>query len=138
MSANALPATIRPVTPLAIASLALIVIGGIAMAASFPARPALGTPIALLALSAILLAAAVTLLTRQTGFAWNTFFLVARWALLAYLVSAGMIEFAFIHNHTGGAPLLILTLMLVVFATDVPLLIAFTVARYQTEPDTLR
>jgi hypothetical protein len=55
---------------------------------------------------------------------------VARWALLAYLVIAGMIEFAFIHNHAGGAPLLVLSMMLLMFALDVPLSIGFTVARF--------
>jgi hypothetical protein len=38
-----------------------------------------------------------------------------------------------VHNHASGASLLVLTLMLVIFALDVPLLIGFTVARYQTE-----
>jgi hypothetical protein len=126
------------VTQLAGASLALVVIGGIVMAASFPARPALGVPIVLLALSVALLAANGVLLARYRGFAWRTFVLVAKWALLAYLVSAGMIEFSFVHNHAGGAPLLVVTLMLVVFALDVPLLIGFTVARYQTGSDTGR
>ena len=128
VAGNAVP----PVTYLTIASLALIVIGGIVMTSSFPGRPALGVPIALLVLSAALLGAAVVLMIRHRGFAWTTFFLVARWAVLAYIVSAGMIEFSFARNHAGGAPLLVITLMLVVYAIDVPLLIGFTVARYHT------
>jgi hypothetical protein len=121
-----------PVTQLGGASLALVVIGGIVMAASFPSRPALGIPIALLALSALLLAANIVLLMRRPAFAWRTFLLVGRWALLAYAISAGMIEFSFVHNHASGAPLLVVSLLLVLFALNVPLLIAFTVARYQT------
>ena len=136
MSAAAQVPTAPPVTPLAGASLALVVIGGIVMASSFPGRPALGVPVALLALSAALLASTVVLLARQRRFAWRTFVRVGMWALLAYTVSAGMIEFSFVHNHASGAPLLVVTLMLVLFAVDVPLLIAFTVARYQAEPDT--
>jgi len=120
-----------PVTPLAGASLALVVIGGIIMASSFPDQPALGIPVFLLVLSAILLAANIVLLARHQGFAWHTFLLVGKWALLAYIVSAGMIEFSFVHNHASGAPLLVVTLMLVLFAINVPLLIGFTVARYQ-------
>ncbi len=123
---------VPPVTPLAAASLALVVVGGIVMASAFPRPPALGVPIALLAGSAFLLAASLVLLARQPGFAWPTFTRVAGWALLAYVISAGLIEFSFVHNHASGAPLLVVTLLLVMYALDVPLLIGFTVARYQT------
>ncbi|HEY8283216.1 MAG TPA: hypothetical protein VIJ28_02390 [Chloroflexota bacterium] len=135
MSAQTEIPTAPPVTQFAGASLVLVVIGGIVMASSFPGRPALGVPIALLVLSATLLAVCIVLLVRQRGFAWHTFFLVGKWALAAYVISAGMIEFSFLHNHAGGAPLLVVTLMLVLFAVTVPLLISFTVARYQTGSD---
>ena len=59
------------------------------------------------------------------------FFQVGRWALLAYAVIAGVIEFAFVYDHTRGAPLVVMTLMLVLFMLNVPVLIAFTVARYE-------
>jgi hypothetical protein len=122
--------TVPPVTQLVIGSLALVIIGGIVMAGNFPQPPSLAIPVALLAGSAILFAVSLLLLTRHPGFDWPVFFGVARWALLAYLVIAGMIEFAFIHNHAGGAPLLVLSLMLLMFALDVPLSIGFTVARF--------
>ena len=54
----------------------------------------------------------------------------ARWTLLAYALVAGMIEYVFLRNSTSGGPLVVLTLSLVVFALTVPVLIAFTVARY--------
>jgi hypothetical protein len=135
MSAQAAIPTVPPITQLAGTSLTLVVIGGIIMASSFPDQPALGIPIALLVLSTALLTVGVALLVRHPGFAWPTFFRVGKWALLAYAISAGMIEFSFLHNHAGGAPLLVITLMLVLFAVSVPLLISFTVARYQTGPD---
>jgi hypothetical protein len=122
--------TVPPVTQLVIGSLALVIIGGIVMAATFPKPPSLAIPVALLAGSAILFAISLLLLTRRPWFAWPVFFGVARWALLAYLVIAGTIEFAFIHNHASGAPLLVLSLMLLMFALDVPLSIGFTVARF--------
>ncbi len=120
-----------PVTQLTIGSLALVIIGGILMAGSFPNPPSLAAPVALLAGSAILWAASLLLLSRHRGFAWGIFVRVARWALLAYVVIAGMIEYAFVHNHASGAPLLVVSLMLVMFALDVPLSIGFTVARFQ-------
>jgi hypothetical protein len=72
------------------------------------------------------------MLSRLREFAWDKFFLVGRWTLAAYVVQAGMIEYAFVHNHASGAPLVIVTLMLVMFAFNVPLIISFTVARYQS------
>ena len=123
-----------PVAELAIVSLALVVIGGILMASYVPRRPPLAAPIALTAVSAVLLLSGGYLASRLRPFAWDRFFLVFRWALLAYVISAGMIGFAFIRDHTRGAPLAVVLVMLVIFALDVPLIIAFTVARYATPP----
>lgn len=121
-----------PIAPLATLSLALVVIGGVVVAASFPAL-SLGAPIALLVLSAVCLLIAMALLARQHEFAWHAFARVGRWALLAYAISAAMIEFAFVHNGMSGAPLLVVSSMLVMFAADVAFIIAFTAARYQTD-----
>jgi hypothetical protein len=121
-----------PAAELATVSLALVVVGGVFMAAYFPTPPPLAVPIALVAISALLLGSAVVLLARWRDFAWAPFSLVARWALVAYVISAGMIEFSFVRNHASGGPLLVVSLMLVLFAVDVPLIIAVTVARYQS------
>jgi len=119
-----------PVTQVGMLSLALIVAGGIYLSAHLPQHVSLGPAIALLGASALLMAANLVSLARVKGFAWRRFFEIARWALLAYVVTAGMIEYAFVHNHTSGGPLVVLTLSLAVFAVHVPMLIAFTVARY--------
>jgi hypothetical protein len=124
-----------PVAELATVSLALVVVGGVLMASYVPRRPPLGVPGAIAAVSAALVLASVFLLSRLHRFAWDRFFLAFRWGLLAYVISAGMIAFAFIRDHTRGAPLALVLGMLVIFALDVPLIIAFTVARYATPPD---
>jgi hypothetical protein len=77
------------------------------------------------------LVANLVALSRIEGFNWDAFFDVAKWALVAYAVIAGMLEFVFLHNGTSGGVLVVLTLSLVVYAVHVPLLIGFTVARYQ-------
>jgi hypothetical protein len=128
---NVVERRLQLVAPLATASLGLVVIGGIVIAASFPA-PSLATPIALLVVSCVCLLGAAGMLLRQHRFAWPTFVGVGRWALLAYVISAGMIEFAFVHNHMSGAPLVIVSAMLAMFAIDVAFLIAFTAALYHT------
>jgi hypothetical protein len=124
--------TFPKVAEIATASLALTIVGGITMASYAPRRPPLTLPVILLIASGGLLVTSVLLLTRVKDFSWGTFVKVDRWAFLAYLISAGMIEFAFVKDHTRGAPLLVLTLMLVIFATSVPLIIAFTAAKYQS------
>lgn len=119
-----------PVTQLAMASLALIVAGGIYLSAHLPQHVSLTPAVILLAASACLLAINLALLARVKNFRWGRFATVARWSLLAYLLIAGMIEYAFLRNHVKGGALVVLTLSLLVFAVHVPTLIGFTVARY--------
>jgi peptidoglycan/LPS O-acetylase OafA/YrhL len=129
---SALARRFPPIGELVVGSLALVIIGGVYMAAHFPRRPPLALPIALVVGSVVLFAVAGVMLVRLREFAWDRFSLVFRWALLAYVVQAGMIEFAFVHNNASGAPLVVITLMLVMFALDVPSVIAFTAARYSS------
>jgi hypothetical protein len=119
-----------PFTQIGMLSLALIVIGGIYLASHIPQHVPLGLPTALLIASVALVVFNLALLARVPGFAWARFFQVGKWALLAYLLTAALIEFAFLQNHVSGGPLVILTLSLLVYAVQVPALIAFTVARY--------
>jgi hypothetical protein len=120
-----------PVTELGVLSMALIVAGGISIASRLPGDVPLGLPVALLAASAALMAVNLAALARVPGFNWDAFFAVARWALLAYCVIAAMLEYVFVKDGTRGGVLVVLTLSLLVYAVHVPLLIGFTVARYQ-------
>ncbi len=131
MSERRLP----PVTQVGMLSLALIVAAGIYLAAHLPHQVPLTPAIVLLAASAMLLVGNLLALSRVQGFAWGRFFEIARWALLAYIVVAGMIEYAFLRDSVSGGALVVLTLSLVVFAVHVPVLIGFTVARYDTSED---
>ena len=119
-----------PVTEVGMLSLALIVAGGIYLSAHLPAHVPLGPAVALLVLSAGLMAFNLFSLTRVKDFAWDRFFAVAKWSLLAYTATAGLILYAFLQDHVRGGVLVVLTLSLVIFAVHVPTLIGFTVARY--------
>jgi peptidoglycan/LPS O-acetylase OafA/YrhL len=130
MSERRLP----PVTEIGMASLALIVAGGIYLSAHIPQHVPLGPAVALLVASALLLVGNLAALARVKDFAWPRFVEIAKWSLLAYAVIAGMIEYSFLRNHLSGGPLVVLTLSLVVFAVHVPMLVGFTVARFE-EPD---
>ncbi len=126
MSERRLP----PVTALGMLSLALVVTAGIYLSAHLPQHVSLGPAVALLGASALVLTGNLLALARVDGFHGRRFFAVARWALLAYAIIAAMIEYVFLRNNTSGGPLVVLTLSLIVFAVNVPVLIGFTVARY--------
>jgi hypothetical protein len=127
MSERALP----PVTQVAMMSLALIVAGGIYLASHLPQQVPLTPAVVLLSASAVLLIGNLIALSRVDRFPWRTFFTVGKWALLAYFITAGLIEFAFLRDGMSGAPLIVLTLSILVYAVHVPVLIAFTVAQYE-------
>jgi hypothetical protein len=131
MSERRLP----PVTQVGMASLALIVAAGIYLSAHLPNHVPLGPAVALLAASALLLAGNLAALARVKGFAWARFFEIAKWSLLAYVIIAGMIEYSFLRDHVSGGALVVLTLSLLVFAVHVPILIGFTVARFDEPQD---
>ena len=114
-------------------SLACVVVGGVWLGSHATEDASMTFPTVLLAVAAVLLATAVVMVTRVNDFSWDTFRRVGRWALLAYCVSAGMIEFAFVSNDAPGKVLRVVTGMLVIFALVVPFLIATTVARYQQD-----
>ena len=120
-----------PVSQVMVTSMAFVIVGGIYLAAHLPARASLGPAYGLLGVAAVLLVLGVGLVARLQRFAWPRFFQVLRWALLAYCVIAGMLEYVFVLDGTRGTMLGILTAMLAIFAVDVPVVLAFSVARYE-------
>ena len=121
---------VPPVTLLGMSAIALIAGGVSYLAAYLPKHAPLAPAVALLIAAAVLLAAAVVLLAREHDFAWQRFFRVAGWTLLAYVVIAGMIEFAFVYDHTRGSVLVVMTLLLLTFMLNAPVVLGFTVARF--------
>jgi len=128
-------AALPPVARLATLTLALVIAGGVLMAAQIGKSHSLVAPVVLTVAAGLVLVTNLVLLSRIGSFAWETFFRVFGWALLAYLVFAGILEFVFVYDHTPGSQLVIFSVMLAMFAVDVPLLLAFSVARYQPAPD---
>ena len=132
MSVAPFDRSLPPVTEIGAASMISIAGGVIYLASYLPKHAPLWFALVLLAVAAALQLTNAFLLSRIEDFAWTRFFQVGRWALLAYALIAGMIEFAFVYDHTRGAQLVVMTAMLALFMLNVPVLIAFTVARYQT------
>jgi hypothetical protein len=129
-SAPAVLGRLPPIAELTVASMILVITGGIYLAAYLPHAAPLAPAIGLLAASALLLAGNVVTLSRLRDFAWDRFFLVGRWTLLAYAIIAGMLELVFVLDGTRGSMLIVITLSLLVYAVDIPMLLAFSVARY--------
>lgn len=120
-----------PIAEIGMFVLALIVAGGIYLAANLPRHVSLRPAEALLVLAVVSYGVALVLMARIEEFNWERFAFVGIRALAANVVTAGMIEFVFVLDHTRGHVLVVLSAMLVVFALDVPTIMAFTVARYQ-------
>ena len=136
MSSTSAPAThdadraFPPIGWLSTIALGCVIIGGILLASYAPRVAPQGVATVLLVAGVLTLAAAWVMLLRVRDFAWSTFRKVFKWALLAYAITSGMIELAFVRDHTRGSSLVIVSLMLVVFALSVPTTIAFTTARF--------
>lgn len=62
----------------------------------------------------------------------DSFLLAVKWALPAYFVTAGILEYVVVNDGTRGSMLVLLTLSIFVFAVDIPILFGFSVARFQT------
>ncbi len=131
MSESLVSRKLPPVTEVGAAAMIAIAVGVIYNAAYLPKHAQTGVAIAILVVAAALELGNAVLLTRIQGFAWARFRQVAGWSLVAYVIIGGMIEYAFVYDHTRGTQLVILTCMLALFVLNVPVLIAFTVARYQ-------
>jgi hypothetical protein len=120
-----------PVTEIGAAAMVAVALGVIFNAAYLPKHAPSSVAVLILVVAAALEATHLFLVSRIENFAWERFKQVAGWFLVAYAVIAGMIEYAFVYDHTRGTQLVILTLMLVLFMLNVPVLAAFTVARYE-------
>jgi hypothetical protein len=124
-----------PVAELVVASVVCMLAGGIYLASSLPGRPPLAPAVGLVATGGFLTVLAGVILARTPRLDWARFAQVVRWALVAYAVFAGILVLVFVKDHTSGAVLGVLVATLVVFAVDVPMVLAFTVAWYQQPRD---
>lgn len=120
-----------PAATLAMATLAFVIAAGIYLAAHLPRPAPQGPAITLIAIGGVLLVVNAAIMSRIRPFAWTVFWRVFGWTLLAYGCIGGVLAFIFFFDHTRGAMLAEMTASLVVFSLDIPLLLAFSVARYQ-------
>ena len=120
-----------PITEISVATMILVIVGGIYIVSYLPKSVSLALPIGLTVVAAVLLLYNVFSLSRIENFHWESFWLVAKWSFAAYVVIAGMLEYIFIYDDTPGDVLAVLSGALVIYAINIPLLFGFSVARYQ-------
>ena len=122
-----------PITEIAIATMALVVIGGTYIAGHIPDDVPLLLPAILAVAAAVLLVLNLYLLSTVQPFAWGVFKQVFGWSLVGYGVISALLMFVFLRDDIPGDVMTFLIAMLVIFAVNIPLLFAFSVARYQPE-----
>ncbi len=125
-----------PVTWVGVLALALAISGVTYLSSSLPNVPPLAPAIGLLAAAAVSVVANALMLARVRGFAWRPFFVVGGWTLLGYGLIAGLLMFVFVYNELPALQLAFLIATLVVGAVNIPMILAFSVARYQPYGDT--
>ena len=120
-----------PITELAVATMVLVITGGTYIAGHIPNDVPLLLPTILAIAAAVLLVVNLYLVSTLKQFAWGVFKQVFGWSLVGYGVIAGLLIFVFLRDDIPGDVLTFLIAMLVIFAINIPLLFAFSVARYQ-------
>jgi hypothetical protein len=120
-----------PIWECGVAALTFVVVSVIYLASYLPGKPNTVPVYVLLAAATLLVVAQLVMIGALSSFSRSSFHAVAGWSLVAYIVIGGMIEYVFLRNHTRGEELALLTWGLVLFVVDVPLILGFSVARYQ-------
>ncbi len=120
-----------PIWELGVACLACTVISTIWLASYIPNTPNTIPSYVLLAIGTLCVVGQLVLVGGLGNFSRASFHEVSGWALAAYVVIGGMIEYVFLRNHVRGEELGLLTWGLALFVVDVPLILGFSVARYQ-------
>ena len=85
-------------------------------------------------IAAALTVASVILILRKKPFARKLFFKVAKWVFLYIVVLSGMGKYVIIFDGTRGEPLVIMTIILLLFLVNIPMLWGFSVARHERTP----
>ena len=120
-----------PIWELGVAALVLVVVSVVYLASYIPGKPNTIPAYVLLAAASALVVAQLVLIGGLEHFSRRSFHQVGGWALVAYVVIGGMIEYVFLRNDTRGEELALLTWGLALFVVDVPLILGFSVARFQ-------
>jgi hypothetical protein len=82
-------------------------------------------------IAAVLTIATIVLILRKKPFARKLFFKVAKWVFLYILILTGMGEYVIVFDGTRGESLVVITIILLLFLVNIPMLWGFSVARHE-------
>jgi hypothetical protein len=85
-------------------------------------------------IAAVLTVATMVLILRKKSFARKRFFTVAKWVFLYILVLTGMAEYVMAFDGMRGETLVVMTIILLLFLVNIPMLWGFSVARHERTP----
>jgi hypothetical protein len=117
-----------PIIEVGLVAMGLCIVGVIYLVSY--ADPALGPAIGLIVAAAIVMLINIWILVKTPNFNWPLFWTVWKWTLLGYAIIAGMLMYTFIYDQLPSGQLALLVGTLAVFAVDIPIMLAFSVARY--------
>ena len=123
--------TLPPIIEIGCVAMVLCIAGVIYLTSYVPRTPSLGPAIGLVIAAGVVVLANAAILSRIPDFNWRVFWQVGRWTLVGYAVIAGMLMFTFIYDQLPTGQLALLVGTLAVFAVDIPIMLAFSVARFQ-------
>ena len=112
----------------ATAALTCAVLGGIYMAATIGAHSSLLPAVIISVAAYLFMTVSLVGLILDKHYSRPSFVKYVRGALLAYLLEAGILEFIFAYDQVPSKVFAILSALLVIFATSVPVIIGHTVA----------
>jgi hypothetical protein len=99
-----------------------------------PAQAPLWGPVMWVCIAAALTVVTMVLLLRKKPFARKRFFTVAKWVFLYILVLTGMGEYVMVYDGMRGEILVVMTIILLLFLVNIPMLWGFSVARHERTP----
>jgi len=112
--------------------MALVLATAVYLIGFLPHKPTLVPAWIMLGIAVVLLLAVVILLfSNKDTINFHMFGKVFKWMLLAYVVISGMLGSIVFVNRMPADIVATAVVAMVLFAIDIPLLVAFTVAKYQ-------
>jgi hypothetical protein len=87
-----------------------------------------------LSIAGVLTVATIVQILMKKRFARKLFFKVAKWVFLYILVLTGMGEYVIAFDGTRGTTLVVMTIILLLFLINIPMLWGFSVARHEQVP----
>lgn len=112
----------------ATAALTCAVIGGIYIGSTIGGHSSLLPAVIVAVVAYLFMTVSLVGLILNHHYSRPSFVKYVRGALLAYLLEAGILEFVFAYDHVSSTVIVILSALLVIFATSVPVIIGHTLA----------